>query len=57
LSHIAPLGIAFERGDRSQQLAPVADRGHANADQVVGGQLRQHVAIDIIFAEGSPVLF
>jgi hypothetical protein len=35
----------------------MADRGHANADQVVGRQLRQHFAIDIVVAECRRVLF
>jgi hypothetical protein len=39
------------------RLAPVTDRGHADADQVVGRQLRQHFAIDIIVAECRRVLF
>ena len=44
-------------GDRGQQLAAMADRGHADADQVVGRQLRQHIAIDIVVAECRRVLF
>src|SRR5262249_45336730 len=40
-----------EAGDRLEQLAPVADRGHADADQVFRGQLRQHLAVDVIVAE------
>ena len=35
----------------------MADRGHADADQVVGRQRRQHFAIDIIVAECGRVLF
>ena len=35
----------------------MADRGHADADQVVGRQLRQHFAIDIVVAECRRVLF
>ena len=35
----------------------MANRGHANADQIVGGQLRQHLAIDIVVAEYRRVLF
>ena len=46
-----------QRGDRGQQLAAMADRGHADADQVVGRQLRQHFAIDIVVAECRRVLF
>ena len=44
-------------GDRGQQLAAMADRGYAHADQVVGRQLGQHFAIDIVVAECSRVLF
>jgi len=40
-----------------EQLAPVADRGHADADQVVGRHLRQHFAIDIVVAESRRILF
>jgi hypothetical protein len=29
----------------------VADRGHPDADQVLGGQLQQHLGVDIIVAE------
>ena len=35
----------------------MADRGHADADQVVDRQLRQHFAVDIVVAEGGRVLF
>jgi hypothetical protein len=35
----------------------MADRGHADADQVVGRQRQQHFAIDIIVAECRRVLF
>jgi hypothetical protein len=35
----------------------MADRGHADADQVGGRQLRQHFAIDIVVAECRRVLF
>ena len=42
--------------DRGQQLAAMADRGYADADQVVGRQLRQHFAIDIVVAECRRVL-
>src|SRR5438309_9536119 len=34
-----------------------ADRAYADADQVVGRQLRQHFAIDIVVAECRRVLF
>jgi len=35
----------------------MADRGHADANQVVGRQLREHFAIDIIVAECRRVSF
>jgi hypothetical protein len=35
----------------------MADRGHADADQVVRRQRRQHFGIDIIVAECRRVLF
>ena len=35
----------------------MADRGHADGDQVVGRQLRQYFAIDIVVAECRRVLF
>jgi hypothetical protein len=31
----------------------MADRGHADADQVVDRLLRQHFAVDIVVAEGG----
>jgi len=40
-----------------EELAAMADRGHADADQVVGRQRRQHLAIDIIVAECRRILF
>ena len=41
----------FQGRDRRKQFAAVTDRGHADADQVVGRQLRKHFAIDIVVAE------
>jgi hypothetical protein len=46
-----------ERSNCGEELAAMADRGHADADQVVGRQLRQHFVIDIIVAECTRVLF
>src|SRR5215813_10689194 len=45
-----------ERGDRGEQLAPVAYRRHADVLQIIGCQLRQHCPIDFVFAEGDLVL-
>src|SRR5262245_5582045 len=44
-----------ERGDRGEQLAPVAYRRHADVLQIIGCQLRQHCPIDFVFAEGDLV--
>jgi hypothetical protein len=41
-----------ERGDRIQQLAPVADRCNADLFEIFRRQLRQHLPIDLIVAEG-----
>jgi hypothetical protein len=46
-----------ERSNRGEELAAMADRGHADADQVVGRQLRQHFAIDIVVPECRRVSF
>ena len=35
----------------------MADRRHANADQVVGGQLGQHLSVDIVVTECRRILF
>jgi hypothetical protein len=35
----------------------MSDRGYANAGQVVGRQLRQHLGVDIILAQRGRVLF
>jgi len=35
----------------------MADRGHTDADQVVGRQRRQHLTVDIIVAKCGRVLF
>ena len=35
----------------------MADRRHADADQVVGRQLGQHLGVDIVVAECRRVLF
>ena len=44
-------------GLRSPQgFAAVTDRGHADADQVVGHQLRKYFAIDIVVVECGRVL-
>ena len=35
----------------------MADRRHAHADQVVGGQLGQHLGVDIVVTECRRILF
>jgi hypothetical protein len=49
--------LDMEGGDRGQQLAAMADRGYADADQVVGVSSGHHFAIDIVVAECRCVLF
>lgn len=49
-------GVA-QGGDRREQLAAMADRGDAEAGQVVGRQLGQDVAVDVVVAKGGRVLF
>ena len=46
-----------ERGDRVEQLAAMADQGDAEMLQILGRQLRQHFAIDLVVAERRRVLF
>ena len=43
-------------GDGGEQLAPVADRGDAEADQVVGRQIGQDLGVDIVVTERLLVL-
>ena len=43
--------------DGGKELATMADRGHADGDQVVGRQVRQDVAVDIVVVECGRVLF
>ena len=38
-------------GDRVEQLAPVANRGHAEADQVVRREPGQQLGVDVVVAE------
>jgi len=46
-----------ERGDDGEEFAAVPDRGHTDADQIVGRQLRQHLFVDIIVTESGLVPF
>ena len=43
-------------GHRRKLLAAMADRGDAEADQIIGGQLGQYLAIDVIVVKGLGVL-
>jgi hypothetical protein len=45
------------RTERSRSSSCTFRRGHADAEEVVGRQLRQHFAIDIVVAECGRVLF
>jgi hypothetical protein len=45
-----------ERGDGRQELATMADRGHADGDQVLSRQVRQNVSVDFVVAERRLVL-
>jgi hypothetical protein len=49
--------VGAEGADGGEELTPVADRGHADADQIVGRQMRQHLGIDIVLAKRTLVLF
>jgi hypothetical protein len=53
----AAVPFSAERSNGGKELAPMADRGYADADQVVGRQLRQHLGVDIVVAERLLVLF
>jgi hypothetical protein len=55
LSKSCPVSLAGR--DIEVESAAMADRGHADADQVIGRQLRQHFAIDIVVVERRRVLF
>src|SRR6516225_10981706 len=41
-----------QRGDGTHELAPVADRCNANLPEIFRCQLRQHLPIDLVVAEG-----
>src|SRR5271166_2222719 len=50
-------GVAVRAGAGAAALsAAMADRGHADGDQVVGRQVRQNVSVDLIVAERRLVL-
>jgi len=47
---------AAKSRDRRQQLAAMPDRCDAEPSQIIGGQLGQHLAIDVVGREGRRVL-
>src|SRR5438067_6599953 len=51
------LGFRAQSRDGGQQLAPMPDRSYAKADQVFGREFGQHIAINIVVAEGALILF
>jgi hypothetical protein len=40
-----------ECGNRIEQATPVTDQGNAEILQVIGGQTRQHLVVDLVLAE------
>ena len=52
----SPRCIIFQQSDRIEQLAPVSDRRHAKRYQVLGGQPRQQLELDIVGPEGGGVI-
>ena len=48
-------GLRAELIDRLEQLAPVADRGDPDRDQVLGGELGQKLGIDVVGGERAGV--
>ena len=50
------LGRGAQGGDRLEHPAPVADDGDADVLEVVGGQLRQDLAVDVVVAERLGVM-
>ena len=49
-------GRRIQRLDRRHDLAPVADDGDAEILEVVDGELRQHLAVDLVVAKRRLVL-
>ena len=45
-----------QRRDRGKQFAAVADRGDANPDQIVGGQVGKDLGVNVVLAERLLVL-
>ncbi len=48
--------LRAQGGDGGEQLATMADRGHAEAGQVLGHELGQDLRVDIVVEEGPLVL-
>ena len=48
--------FAAQSGDCRQQLPAMTDRGDAEADQIIGGQLAQDLAVDVVGGERRSVV-
>jgi hypothetical protein len=51
-----PWSSAAKRGDRRQQLAPMADRRDPEANQILGRQLGQYLPVDVVSRKGRRIL-
>jgi hypothetical protein len=49
--------LGAKSGYRGEQLPPVADRCNPEADEIIGRQLRQNLAVDVVGGEFRDVLF
>jgi hypothetical protein len=47
----SPRRATLEQGNGVEQLPPMPDRADAKRDQVLGGQPRQHLGVDIVGAK------
>ena len=51
-------GVAVRAGaGAAAPSAAMADRGHADGDQVLGRQVRQDVSVDVVVVECGHILF
>ena len=55
-SEIAGSPPLVEHGDGCQELAAMPDRGDAEGAQVVGGQPRQHLGVDVVGLERLDII-
>ena len=51
-----PWRTTIEQSDCVEQPAAMSDRGDAERNQVLGGQPRQHLGVDVVGAEGLEVI-